>query len=65
MKKIYIVAIAMIAVAIVLLTSTAKEVSTYGTFVEASRTGEKVKIAGQLSKDKEMLYEPRKRPELF
>jgi cytochrome c-type biogenesis protein CcmE len=65
MKKIYIVAIAMIAVAIVLLTSTAKEVSTYGTFAEASRTGEKVKIAGQLSKDKEMLYEPEKDPNYF
>ena len=35
MKKIYIVAVVMIAVAIVLLTSTARDVSTYGTFADA------------------------------
>jgi len=55
----------MIAVAIVLLTSTAKDVSTYGTFAEAGVSGEKVKIAGQLSKDKEMLYNPEKDPNYF
>lgn len=65
MKKIYLVAAVMIVVAIVLLTSTAKDVSTYGTFGEATRSGEKVKIAGQLSKDKEMIYNPEKDPNHF
>jgi cytochrome c-type biogenesis protein CcmE len=65
MKKIYLVAAVMIVVAIVLLTSTAKDVSTYGTFADASRSGEKVKIAGQLSKDKEMIYNPEKDPNHF
>lgn len=65
MKKIYLVAVAMIVVAIVLLTSTAKDVSTYGTFADALRNGEKVKIAGQLSKDKEMVYNPEKDPNRF
>lgn len=65
MKKIYIVAVVMIVVAIGLLTSTAKDVSTYGTFADAARTGEKVKIAGQLSKDKEMIYNPEKDPNHF
>lgn len=58
MKKIYIVAIVMIAVAIALLTNAASDVSTYSSFEEARTTGREVKIAGQLSKDKEMIYEP-------
>lgn len=65
MKKIYIVAVLMIAVAIVLLTSTAKDVSKYGTFAEAGVSGEKVKIAGQLSKDKAMVYDPQQDPNYF
>lgn len=55
----------MIVVAIVLLTSTAKDVSTYGTFADAKNSGDKVKIAGQLSKDKEMIYNPEKDPNHF
>ncbi len=58
MKKIYIVAIVMIAVAIGLLTNAAKDVSTYSSFEEARTTGREVKIAGQLAKDKEMIYKP-------
>jgi cytochrome c-type biogenesis protein CcmE len=58
MKKIYIVAIVMIAVAIGLLTNAAKDVSTYSSFEEARTTGREVKIAGQLAKDKEMTYNP-------
>lgn len=65
MKKIYVIAGVMIAVAIALLMNTAKDMSTYGTFAEASKTGEKVKIAGQLSKDKEMYYNPEKDPNYF
>lgn len=65
MKKIYVIAGIMIAVAIALLMNTAKDMSTYGTFAEASKTGEKVKIAGQLSKDKEMYYNPEKDPNYF
>ena len=65
MKKIYIVAIVMISVAIVLLTNSAKDVSTYGTFSEARESGKKVKIAGQLSKDKEMHYDPASDPNYF
>lgn len=65
MKKIYIIAIVMIAAAIVLLTTAAEDMSTYATFTDASRSGERVKIAGQLSKDKEMYYNPQEDPNYF
>jgi cytochrome c-type biogenesis protein CcmE len=65
MKKIYIVAGLMIVVAIAMLMNAAKDLSTYGSFSEAARTGEKVKIAGQLSKDKEMYYNPEQDPNYF
>ena len=65
MKKIHIIGIIMIGVAIALLTTAAEDVSTYATFQEATTTGAKVKIVGQLSKDKEMVYQPEKDPNYF
>jgi cytochrome c-type biogenesis protein CcmE len=65
MKKIHIIAIVMVAVAIGLLTTAAEDMSTYATFKEAENTGSKVKIAGQLSKDKEMYYNPEEDPNYF
>jgi cytochrome c-type biogenesis protein CcmE len=65
MKKIHIIAIIMIAVAIGLLTTAAEDMSTYATFAQAAQSGDKVKIAGQLSKDKEMTYNPEKDPNYF
>lgn len=65
MKKIYIVGILMIAAAIVLLTTAAEDMSTYATFADAAKSGERVKIAGQLSKDKEMYYNPEEDPNYF
>jgi cytochrome c-type biogenesis protein CcmE len=65
MKKIYIVGIVMIAVAIAMLTMAAEDLSTYATFADAARSGERVKIAGQLSKDKPMHYNPEEDPNYF
>lgn len=65
MKKKHLVGIAMIAIAIALLLSLSGEVSTYSTFEQAATSGERVKIAGQLSKDKEMYYNPEKDPNYF
>jgi len=65
MKKVYIVAILMVAAAIVLLTTAAEDMSTYATFDAAARSGDRVKIAGQLAKDKEMYYDPAKDPNYF
>jgi len=65
MKKIHIIAILMIAAGIVLFTTAAEDMSTYSTFEQASYHGKKVKIAGQLSKDKEMYYKPEENPNYF
>jgi len=65
MKKIYIVGIVMIAAAIAMLTMAADDLSTYATFADAAKSGERVKIAGQLSKDKPMHYNPEEDPNYF
>ncbi|MDX1942302.1 MAG: cytochrome c maturation protein CcmE [Saprospiraceae bacterium] len=65
MKKIYIVAGLMVVAAVLLLMSTAKDVSISGTFSEAVQTQQKMKITGQLSKDKEMYYNPEEDPNYF
>lgn len=65
MKKIYIIAIIMVGVAIAMLTSAANDMSTYATFADAEQSGERVKIAGQLAKDKEMHYDPEVDPNYF
>ncbi|MFQ5447075.1 MAG: cytochrome c maturation protein CcmE [Saprospiraceae bacterium] len=65
MKKIYIVAIVMIAIAIALLTNAAGDMSTYSTFKDAANGGNQVRIAGQLAKDKEMYYNPEEDPNYF
>ncbi len=65
MKKMYIIAIVMVGVAIAMLTSAADDMSTYATFEDAMQSGERVKIAGQLSKDKEMYYNPEEDPNYF
>jgi cytochrome c-type biogenesis protein CcmE len=65
MKKIYIIAAIMIVAAIALLVSASEDLSTYSTFSEAIANGDRVKVAGQLAKDKEMYYNPEKDPNYF
>ena len=65
MKKIHIVALLIIAAGIAALTLQAKDVATYGNFSDASRSGEKVKVAGKLAKDKPMVYDPKIDPNNF
>jgi len=65
MKKIYIIAVVMVVAAIALIINAAGDTSTYANFEDAARTGDKVKIAGQLARDMEMYYEPEKDPNYF
>ena len=65
MKKVHIIGIVLIAVAIGVLMSISNDVSTFTTFSDATTSGKVVKISGQLSKDKEMYYEPQKDPNYF
>ena len=65
LKKIHIIAILMIGVAIVLLFSASKDMSTYATFAEAEAQAQAVKVVGVLSRDKEMYYNPEEDPNFF
>ena len=65
MKKAHLIAIAVIAIAIALLISLSGDVGTYSTFKIAEDSGQRVKIAGVLSKDKEMYYNPEEDPNYF
>lgn len=65
MKKVHIIGIVLIAAAIGILMSLSNDVSTFTTFSEATASGKVVKISGQLSKDKEMHYDPQKDPNYF
>lgn len=65
MKKIHLIGIIVIAAAIGLLTTAANDMATYSSFSDAYKTGDKVKIVGQLCKDKEMVYNPSKDPNYF
>lgn len=58
MKKSHIIALICIVAGIVTFTSASKDVSTYATFAQAESTGERVKIGGQLAKDKAISYNP-------
>jgi cytochrome c-type biogenesis protein CcmE len=62
MKKSHIIAIAIIAVAIAILISASGDVTTYADFNQAAKTGDKVKLVGQLVKDQPVEYNPEKDP---
>ena len=65
MKKIYFIAIALIAVGIFLLINASKDMSTYADFTDAINAEGEVKLVGTLAKDKEMIYNPEKDPNYF
>ncbi len=65
MKKVYIIAGIMIAVAVSLFVMAQDDLSTYATISQAIESGSRVKIAGQLAKDMEMIYDPVEDPNLF
>lgn len=65
MRRIYLIAGIMLAAAIGILISSSKDMSTYASFADAEHANRKVKIAGQLAKDKAMEYNPEKDPNYF
>lgn len=65
MKKIHLVGIIVIALAIGILMSMSGEVATYSAFEDAKGSEAVAKIAGQLMKDKEMHYDPEIDPNYF
>ena len=65
MKKIPLIAGVLIIIGAFLLIRASKDMSTYGTFIEAEEKGELIKISGQLVQDKEMYYDAEKDPNYF
>lgn len=62
MKKSHILAIIIVAVAIGILISASQDVTTYSNFAQAAQNGEKVKLIGQLVKDRPVDYNPERDP---
>jgi cytochrome c-type biogenesis protein CcmE len=65
MKKIYIVSLVLVVAAIVIIVQATGDYTTYADFAIAEKTGERVKITGQLVKEKEMIYNPDTEPNIF
>lgn len=62
MKKSHILAIGIVAIAIGILISASKDVTTYSNFAQATQNGDRVKLIGQLVKDRPVEYNPEKDP---
>jgi len=62
MKKSHLLAIGIVAVAIFILISASKDVTTYSNFTQAAKNGERVKLIGHLVKDRPVQYDPKKDP---
>lgn len=62
MKRSHIIAVAVVAVAIGILISASKDVTTYANFSQAAQNGERVKLVGQLVKERPVEYNPEKDP---
>lgn len=64
MNKNIVIALVLIVAGILVFISASKDVSTYANFKQAAN-GDKVKIVGQLAKEKPMIYDPQNSPNEF
>lgn len=64
MNRNIVIAVILIVVGIVVFINASKDVSTYANFEKAAN-GDRVKIVGQLSKDKPMTYDAQNNPNEF
>lgn len=64
MKKSHIIALLLIVAATVVIINSTGDVSTYATFDQAERSG-RVKVVGELAKDKDIVYDPLNNPNQF
>lgn len=65
MKQSYIFLIAILAVAVGIIYWSVSNAGTASNFVQARKTGKNVQVAGQLNKDKDMIYNPTVNTDLF
>jgi cytochrome c-type biogenesis protein CcmE len=62
MKKSHLLAIFVVSIAIGILITASKDVTTYANFAQATQSDDKVKLVGQLVKDRPIEYDPAKDP---
>ena len=60
MKKSHLLAIIIVAIGIGILITASKDVTTYANFAQATKSDDKVKLVGQLVKDRPVEYNPEK-----
>lgn len=65
MKKSSIAGILIIALAIGIIISTYADSSTYGSFSDAKESSTELHVVGQLNKEKELFYDPKKDANYF
>jgi len=65
MNKLHIIAGLLLITGLAVFFSLSRDVSTYASFQEAGLNHQRVKVAGTLSKDKEMYYNPQENPNYF
>lgn len=65
MKKTHIAVVIMIAIGVGVLITASSQMGTYGTFTDAMNTNGIIKVVGELSKDKEMYYNPEENANYF
>jgi cytochrome c-type biogenesis protein CcmE len=65
MKKIHLIGMVMIGIAIYLIITAGGEVATYSNFEDARAAEGKVKVIGHLVKDKDIIYDELKDPNYF
>lgn len=65
MKISHLIAIGVIVAAIGVLVSSSKDFTTYATFAQASASGQKVKLVGELVKDRPVEYNPETNPDFM
>lgn len=62
MKKSHLLAILVVAIGIGILISASKDVTTYANFAQAAKSEDKVKLVGELVKERPVEYDPEKDP---
>lgn len=66
MKKTHLIGILLIAAAIVAIFASLGDAGTYSTFSVAEKNaGKEFHVVGKLDKEKEMIYQPEKNPNIF
>lgn len=65
MKKLHFIILALIVGGLAIIMASSDDFNSYQTFADAGQSLRKVRIVGQLARDKEMYYRPTENPNFF